>query len=68
MPGASCSSPAPISGTRAATPRSPPSAATGAEKSEWWDRSVEAFPDYADYQTKTERVIALFALEPVPKT
>jgi deazaflavin-dependent oxidoreductase (nitroreductase family) len=38
---------------------------TGAEKALWWQRAVEAYPDYADYQTKTEREIPLFVLEPV---
>ena len=39
---------------------------TGTERDEWWDRAVEAYPDYADYQTKTERLIPLFVLEPMP--
>jgi len=30
---------------------------TGNEKAEWWDRCVAAFPPYADYQSKTDRVI-----------
>lgn len=38
---------------------------TGDEKAVWWARSVEAFPDYADYQTKTDRQIPVFVLEPV---
>ncbi|NUR57459.1 MAG: nitroreductase family deazaflavin-dependent oxidoreductase [Catenulispora sp.] len=38
--------------------------ATGEEKEEWWARAVEAWPDYANYQTKTDRVIPLFVLEP----
>ncbi|MEU5238002.1 nitroreductase family deazaflavin-dependent oxidoreductase [Streptomyces lydicus] len=37
---------------------------TGEEKAQWWARAVEAFPDYADYQEKTERVIPVFVLEP----
>jgi deazaflavin-dependent oxidoreductase (nitroreductase family) len=37
---------------------------TGAEKAEWWVRAVEAYPDYAAYQDKTERVIPVFVLEP----
>ena len=32
----------------------------GDEKAIWWDRSVEAFPPYADYQAKTERPIPVF--------
>src|ERR1044072_4201506 len=27
----------------------------GDEKAEWWARAVEAWPDYANYQTKTDR-------------
>ncbi|MEU9113189.1 nitroreductase family deazaflavin-dependent oxidoreductase [Streptomyces sp. NPDC048483] len=38
---------------------------TGEEKALWWDRAVEAFPDYAGYQKKTERRIPVFVLEPV---
>jgi F420H(2)-dependent quinone reductase len=34
----------------------------GAERDEWWARAVEAWPDYAKYQTKTERVIPVFVL------
>jgi deazaflavin-dependent oxidoreductase (nitroreductase family) len=36
---------------------------TGAEKAEWWERAVAAFPDYADYQRKTDREIPLFVVE-----
>jgi F420H(2)-dependent quinone reductase len=35
----------------------------GAERAEWWERACEAWPDYATYQTKTERVIPVFVLE-----
>jgi deazaflavin-dependent oxidoreductase (nitroreductase family) len=38
---------------------------TGDEKSVWWDRAVEAWPDYATYQTKTDRQIPVFVLESV---
>ncbi|MGD0391458.1 MAG: nitroreductase family deazaflavin-dependent oxidoreductase [Acidimicrobiales bacterium] len=38
---------------------------TGDEKSVWWERAVAAYPDYADYQTKTDRSIPVFVLEPV---
>jgi len=38
---------------------------TGAEKAAWWQRAVAAFPDYADYQRRTEREIPVFVLEPV---
>lgn len=36
----------------------------GPEKAEWWERAVEAWPDYANYQTKTSREIPVFVLEP----
>jgi F420H(2)-dependent quinone reductase len=39
----------------------------GTERAQWWDRSVEAWPDYADYQTKTDRQIPVFVLEPVAR-
>ena len=38
---------------------------TGEEKPIWWKRAVAAYPDYADYQTKTTREIPVFVLEPV---
>ncbi|MET9400398.1 nitroreductase family deazaflavin-dependent oxidoreductase [Kitasatospora sp. NPDC002965] len=38
---------------------------TGDEKAEWWDRAVAAYPPYADYQKKTDRVIPVFVLEPL---
>ncbi|MFE5074855.1 nitroreductase family deazaflavin-dependent oxidoreductase [Streptomyces halstedii] len=37
---------------------------TGEEKAVWWGRAVEAFPDYADYQNKTDREIPVFVLSP----
>lgn len=37
---------------------------TGEEKQVWWERCVAAFPDYADYQAKTERAIPVFVLTP----
>jgi deazaflavin-dependent oxidoreductase (nitroreductase family) len=36
----------------------------GDEKAIWWERAVEAWPDYASYQTRTERQIPVFVLEP----
>ncbi|MPY62039.1 nitroreductase family deazaflavin-dependent oxidoreductase [Streptomyces spongiae] len=36
---------------------------TGDEKDEWWERAVAAYPPYADYQKKTDRVIPVFVLE-----
>ena len=38
---------------------------TDEEKAVWWERAVEAWPDYAKYQTKTERQIPVFVLEAV---
>jgi len=38
---------------------------SGDEKAIWWDRAVEAWPDYAKYQAKTERIIPVFVLDPV---
>jgi F420H(2)-dependent quinone reductase len=35
---------------------------SGEERALWWDRAVEAWPAYADYQTKTDRVIPVFVL------
>jgi deazaflavin-dependent oxidoreductase (nitroreductase family) len=32
----------------------------GDERAEWWERAVAAFPPYAEYQTKTDRVIPVF--------
>jgi deazaflavin-dependent oxidoreductase (nitroreductase family) len=37
---------------------------TGAEKTTWWERAVAAYPDYADYQEKTDRPIPVFVVEP----
>jgi F420H(2)-dependent quinone reductase len=37
----------------------------GDEKATWWERAVEAWPDYANYQTKTDRQIPVFVLTPV---
>ncbi|NUR68175.1 MAG: nitroreductase family deazaflavin-dependent oxidoreductase [Streptomyces sp.] len=37
---------------------------TGAEKAEWWERAVAAYPPYAEYQEKTDREIPVFVLEP----
>ncbi|WP_415976800.1 nitroreductase family deazaflavin-dependent oxidoreductase [Rhodococcus sp. 077-4] len=35
---------------------------TGDEKAVWWERSVAAYPDYAEYQKKTDREIPVFVL------
>lgn len=37
--------------------------ASGDERAVWWERATEVWPDYADYQTKTERQIPVFVLE-----
>ena len=37
----------------------------GDEREVWWKRAVEVWPDYAEYQTRTDRLIPLFLLEPV---
>lgn len=39
--------------------------ATGAERDAWWARAVEVWPDYAEYQTRTDRLIPVFVLVPV---
>lgn len=36
----------------------------GEERALWWRRAVELWPDYATYQTKTDREIPVFVLEP----
>ena len=33
---------------------------TGDEKAIWWERSVAAYPPYAEYQAATDRVIPVF--------
>ena len=38
---------------------------TGDEKAAWWERAVAAFPDYADYQRKTDREIPVLVIEPL---
>jgi len=35
-----------------------------AERAEWWERAVAAYPSYAEYQTKTDRQIPVFVLDP----
>lgn len=37
----------------------------GDEKAIWWQRAVAVWPDYADYQRKTDRDIPLFVLTPI---
>lgn len=36
----------------------------GAEYDEWWERSVAAFPNYAQYKEKTDRRIPVLLAEP----
>ena len=36
---------------------------SGDERSEWWKLAVAAYPPYAEYQTKTDRLIPVFVLE-----
>lgn len=37
---------------------------SGDERAEWWARATAVWPDYDVYQTKTDRQIAIFILEP----
>jgi deazaflavin-dependent oxidoreductase (nitroreductase family) len=37
----------------------------GDEKAVWWERAVAVWPDYAEYQEKTDRQIPVFVLTPV---
>ena len=37
---------------------------TGQERADWWDRAVAVFPNYADYQEKTDREIPVFVARP----
>ncbi|MCV7260339.1 nitroreductase family deazaflavin-dependent oxidoreductase [Mycobacterium shimoidei] len=37
----------------------------GDEKAIWWERAVAVWPDYAEYQKKTDRQIPVFVLTPV---
>jgi deazaflavin-dependent oxidoreductase (nitroreductase family) len=39
--------------------------ATGDERATWWARAVDAFPDYAAYQRRTDREIPVLVLEPM---
>jgi deazaflavin-dependent oxidoreductase (nitroreductase family) len=41
---------------------------SGDEKAIWWARAVETWPDYARYQTRTNRQIPVFVLEPFGET
>lgn len=35
----------------------------GVEREQWWELAVAAYPPYAEYQTKTARLIPVFVLE-----
>jgi F420H(2)-dependent quinone reductase len=35
----------------------------GEEREIWWRRAVAAYPPYAEYQTKTDRLLPVFVLE-----
>ncbi|MBW9119673.1 nitroreductase family deazaflavin-dependent oxidoreductase [Microbacterium trichothecenolyticum] len=37
---------------------------SGDERTEWWARAAEVWPDYDNYQKRTDRRIAIFVLEP----
>lgn len=37
----------------------------GPERDEWWERACKAYEPYIEYQQKTDRLIPLFALEPI---
>jgi len=36
---------------------------SGDERAQWWDRAVAAYPSYADYQERTDRLIPIFLVE-----
>ena len=38
---------------------------SGEERAEWWAYAVQTWSTYGEYQTKTEREIPVFLLEPV---
>jgi len=40
----------------------------GEEREIWWERAVSVYPSYAVYQTKTDRQIPVFLVEPRAKT
>nr|WP_296066496.1 nitroreductase family deazaflavin-dependent oxidoreductase [uncultured Actinoplanes sp.] len=39
----------------------------GDERALWWERAVRAYPDYAAYQRKTDRLIPVFLLSRIPE-
>jgi deazaflavin-dependent oxidoreductase (nitroreductase family) len=38
---------------------------SGEERQQWWQRAVEAYPPYAEYQQKTSRSIPVFLAVPL---
>jgi deazaflavin-dependent oxidoreductase (nitroreductase family) len=38
----------------------------GEERATWWERAVAAYPPYAEYQERTERLIPVFLATPRP--
>jgi F420H(2)-dependent quinone reductase len=38
---------------------------SGEERETWWARALEVWPDYGNYQKKTDRIIPVFLLTPV---
>ncbi|MBI5160777.1 MAG: nitroreductase family deazaflavin-dependent oxidoreductase [Micrococcales bacterium] len=38
---------------------------SGEERAVWWERAVESWPDYAEYEKKTDREIQVFLLTPL---
>ena len=39
--------------------------ASGEERAQWWARATAVWPDYDNYQTKTDREIPIVILEPL---
>jgi deazaflavin-dependent oxidoreductase (nitroreductase family) len=37
---------------------------SGEEREAWWERAVAAYPPYADYQKRTDRLIPVFLASP----
>jgi F420H(2)-dependent quinone reductase len=42
--------------------------ASGDEKATWWKRAVAVWPDYQEYQERTDREIPVFVLTPMDET
>jgi deazaflavin-dependent oxidoreductase (nitroreductase family) len=39
----------------------------GTERETWWERAVAVWPDYAEYQRNTDRLIPLLLLTPLDR-